>query len=82
MCQNNVNEMKIKEAKESMLGPMHWRQIYEEELREEREAVRKEELWENKEESKEYIGSVNFLAKIIREMEESAKNYDKLAEKV
>ncbi len=30
----------------------------------------------------EYINSVNFLAKIIRQMEDSAKSYDKLAYKL
>ena len=59
---------------------MHWREIYEDELREEREASRKEDLWQNKEERREYVGSVNFLARIIGEMEESARNYDRLAQ--
>ena len=37
--------MKLKEAKESILGPAQWRKIYEEELRLEQQELKKQEIF-------------------------------------
>jgi len=39
-------------------------------------------MFSKREEKQEYVSSVNFLARIIKEMEDSAKNYEKLAQTV
>lgn len=73
--------MVLKDAKDEILGYMNVREMYEEELREEQE---------DKEERKpiivkqatEYVGSVSYLTKIIKEMEDSAHSYNSLAENI
>ena len=37
LCQNHVEEVLLKEAKKEILGPSHWKELFEEELLNEKE---------------------------------------------
>jgi hypothetical protein len=79
-CNHYLEQFVIKEAKEEILGHYDVRQIYEDELREERTESIQRPLPDK--ESVEYVGSVNYLTRIIKEMEDSAHGYSKLTETI
>jgi hypothetical protein len=71
----------LKEAKEEILGFQNMRELFEQELREAKEEEQTQKPLTAKE-TTEYVGSVNYLTKIIKEMEESAHGYAKLTETI
>lgn len=57
------------------------RELFEQELRQAKEEEKSQKPLTAKE-TTEYVGSVNFLTRVIKEMEESAHEYSKLTEHI